>query len=206
MLEPYTKLKQDLNIREIKLKELDSRIKELEKFRSLVNNIKESHYFPNQQTITSTTLPKTETTTITTVDCISGQTIFKEQDEVDSNENKLKILTQDEKNKSFNLKKQSVFKIFGSKSNLDKEFAETPDSENCNFLMVSERQLASRRASETSIRRSINSEIVPSVKKTQKEAIFALDSVVRTGSGDRFGVSYDEEIKKKLFTKFSELG
>lgn len=96
--------------------------------------------------------------------------------------------------------------MFGSKSNLDKESAETPDSENCSRLdnlLAVDRQLTSRRASETSIRRSINSEILPSnVKRTLKETVLALEST-KSGGGsssggpDTHGDDEDDTTRKK---------
>lgn len=60
-----------------------------------------------------------------------------------------------------------------------------------------DRQLASRRASETSIRRSINSEIIPNVKKTLKEAVIALESSTKAGSTSDAHGDEDDDGKKK---------
>jgi hypothetical protein len=156
MLEPFIKFNQDVSTRELKLKELDVRLSELDRCRTLATSLREAQQLRSLQTKSASSRHEQAPMTSSLGHGVIGPVEHLECSDavfVESTNKTLKITTHLETKAAgggFNLKKQSVFKLFGSKSNLDKESAETPESEHSRFdnlLVVDRQQLASRRAS-----------------------------------------------------------
>lgn len=100
MIEPYIKLNQDVSVRELKLKELDLRLAELDKFKALAMSLREAQQLRQLQ-IKSSVLKNDQLAQVAQI--ATAQSVQDQSEDTVFVENKtLKITAHSEQNKVTN--------------------------------------------------------------------------------------------------------